>query len=220
MSKTIQKLSADSDTILSAISKLELSKKRRFNQTYEIIVNLADVDLKKVANKMNLILKLPNKISKESKVCIFAEKDVAKLAEEAGADAVIRKSDLDKLQGNKRELKKLAKKYNFYLAQPEMMPVVGKLLGQYLGAKGKLPQVLHPNTDVANLVKDLKQSVRIRIKNQPTLSCAIGKEGDDPKKLAENAIFVINEIQRVLAGEGRIKSVYIKKTMSNPIRVR
>jgi len=117
-------------------------------------------------------------------------------------------------------LKKLAKKYNFYLAQPEMMPVVGKLLGQYLGAKGKLPQVLHPNTDVANLVKDLKQSVRIRIKNQPTLSCAIGKEGDDPKKLAENAIFVINEIQRVLAGEGRIKSVYIKKTMSNPIRVR
>jgi len=66
MSKTIQKLSADSDTILSAISKLELSKKRRFNQTYEIIVNLADVDLKKVANKMNLILKLPNKISKES----------------------------------------------------------------------------------------------------------------------------------------------------------
>lgn len=222
MSKLQQKSITDFDLFSEALKKLEgQENKRRFKQSYELIINLSDVDVKKIANKFNLILKLPNKISKEMKICIFAEKDIAKQAEDAGADAVIRRTDLEKLQGNKRELKKIAKKYNFFLAQPDLMPVVGKLLGQYLGSRGKLPQVIYPNADITSIVKDLKQSVRIRIKNQPTISCIIGKEGDDIKKIAENAMYVYNEIQKLLTGEsGRIKSVYVKKTMSTPVRVK
>ncbi|MFP3189959.1 MAG: 50S ribosomal protein L1 [Thermoproteota archaeon] len=220
MSKALQKSETDIEVIRDALKKLENTKKRKFTQSYELIINLSDVDVKKIANKFNLILKLPNKISKDIKVCVFAEKDIAKLAEEASADLIMRRTDLEKLQGNKRELKKIAKKFNFFLSQPDLMPLVGKLLGPYLGSRGKLPQVIYPNSDVAGIIKDLKQSVKIRVKNQPTISCIIGKENDGIEKVAENALYIINEVQKILAGEGRIKSVYIKKTMSDPVRIK
>ncbi|HLI45650.1 MAG TPA: 50S ribosomal protein L1 [Geobacterales bacterium] len=204
-----------------AIKKLEQSKKRRFKQTYEIIVSFEGIDPKKDADKFSGIIKLPNPIAGlNNKICVIAERDIANEAQKAGADLVLRRNDLEKLQGNKRELKKLARNYKYFLAQPDLMPLVGKLLGPYLGSRGKLPQVLAPNVSVQRLIEDLKQSIRIRMKGQPVIACAIGKEGMEIKALKENALSVIEEVNKRAAGKGRIASIYIKKTMSEPIRIK
>ncbi len=203
------------------ISKLEEGSKKRFRQTYELILNLEGIDVKRDSDKFNMIFKLPHKIEGlNNKICVIAEREIAAVAQKAEADLVLRRADLEKLQGNKRELKKLAKNYKFFLVQPDMMALVGKMLGQYLGSRGKLPQVIPPNLPVDKLINDLKQSVRIRLKGQPTISCAIGKEGMNPKDITENALAIIEEVEKRVAGKGKIGSIYLKKTMSSSIKIK
>ncbi len=207
--------------IEDSIKKIENTSKKKFRQTYELILVLKEIDVKKDADRLNMILKLPNKIEGlNNKICVIAEREVASSAQKAEADLVLRRTDLEKLQGNKRELKKLARNYKFFLVQHDLMPLVGKMLGQYLGSRGKLPQVIPPNVPVEKLINDLKQSVRIRLKGQPTISCAIGKEGMDAKSIAENALTLIEEVEKRLAGKGKIASIYLKKTMSEPIKIK
>jgi len=100
------------------------------------------------------------------------------------------------------------------------MPLVGKLLGPYLGSRGKLPEIIPPNVDVKSTISKLKQSIRIRVKNQPVISCGIGTEDMPTEAISENALTVINEIEKLIEGKGRIKAIYIKKTMGKPIRLR
>lgn len=206
--------------IEEALSKLE-NFKRRFKQSYELIINLEGIDVKKDAERFNMIFKLPKYFENpKNKICVIAEREVANEAQKAGADLVLRRADLEKLQGNKRELKKLASRYKYFLVQPDLMPTVGKLLGPYLGSRGKLPQVIHPNVSVEKIINDLRQSVRIRLKSQPVISCIIGKEGMNAKDIGENAIALIQEVEKRVAGKGRITTIYLKKTMSEPIRIK
>jgi large subunit ribosomal protein L1 len=203
-----------------AITKLKNESKKNFTQTFDLIIHIEGLDLKKEGGKLNKIIMLPNKPNKEKKVCVIGELTMAEKAKEGGADLILRKSDIEKLQGNKRELKKIARKYDFFLVQPDLMPLVGKLLGPYLGARGKLPEIVSPNVDVKSTISRLKQSVRIKVKNQPVISCGIGTEDMSTEKLSENALTVINEVEKLIEGKGRIKSIYLKKTMSYPIKLR
>jgi len=204
--------------ILSNLDKN--SKRRNFKQSYEIIINLKDFDIKKEGGKFNYIIKLPNFVDEKVKICVIGERDIVSAAQEAKADTILRRSDIEKIQGNKRELKKLAQRHKFFLVQADLMPLVGKILGPYLGTRGKFPEVIKPGTDLRNLINNLRQSVRIRIKNVPVISCKIGKEGMDYKEIAENALEVIRNVENILAEKGgRIKDIYIKKTMSEPVKV-
>jgi len=45
-----------------ALKRLEASPTRRFKQTYEIIINLEGIDVKRDAEKLSGILKLPHPI--------------------------------------------------------------------------------------------------------------------------------------------------------------
>jgi large subunit ribosomal protein L1 len=203
-----------------AITKLKNEDKKNFTQTVDLIIHIEGLDIKKEGGKLNKIIMLPNKSNKEKKICVIGELTIAEKAKEGGADLILRKGDIEKFQGNKRELKKIARKYDFFLVQPDLMPLVGKLLGPYLGARGKLPEIVSPNVDVKSTISRLKQSVRIKVKNQPVISCGIGTEDMPTEKLSENALTVINEVEKLIEGKGRIKSIYLKKTMSNPIKLR
>jgi large subunit ribosomal protein L1 len=203
-----------------AITKLKNEGKKNFTQTVDLIIHIEGLDIKKEGGKLNKIIMLPNKSNKEKKICVIGELTIAEKAKEGGADLILRKGDIEKFQGNKRELKKIARKYDFFLVQPDLMPLVGKLLGPYLGARGKLPEIVSPNVDVKSIISRLKQSIRIRVKNQPVISCGIGTEDMPTEKISENALSVIKEVEKLIEGKGRIKTIYLKKTMSNPIKLR
>jgi large subunit ribosomal protein L1 len=215
-----EKKSLSLEDISEAITKLKNEDKKNFIQTFDLIIHIEGLDVKKEGGKINKVVMLPNKSNKEKKVCVIGELTIAEKAKEAGADLILRKVDIEKLQGNKRELKKIARKYDFFLVQPDLMPLVGKLLGPYLGSRGKLPEIIPPNVDVKSIISRLKQSVRLRVKNQPVISCGIGTEDMPTEKLSENALAVINEVEKLIEGKGRIKSIYLKKTMSYPIRLK
>ncbi len=203
------------EKILKAIKELrEKSKKRNFIQTFDLIVNLKEMDLKKPENKFTEDLILPHGKGKEAKIIIFS--DVIK--EEDVNCPVLKSSDIEILAKNKREAKKLVKRTDFFLAEPKLMPTIGKMLGQFLAPKGKMPKII--SGDVKKMIEDYKKAVRIRIKDSPVIQCPVGNEGMEDREVADNIKAVIEFLSgRLPKGEKNIAEVFLKFTMSKPVKV-
>jgi len=165
-----QTLEIDKEKLIKAIREAkEKSKKRNFKQSIELIIAIAGVDLKKPENRIRTVVKLPNPPTKRRAIAVFADGVMAEKAREAGVDEVIGEKELSSLSGLKRDIRKLAKKFDFFLAEPRLMALVGKIMGFALGPRGKMPQIITPNTDVKKVVEDLRQSVFINMRNNPMI---------------------------------------------------
>jgi len=115
------------------------TKQRKFTQAIELIINFKDIDVKK-GFALNEVVQLP-KTSSPAVVCVIATGDMSLKAKQANADAVIGTSELEKFATNKRESRKFINKYDFFLADTKIMPLIGKTLGQLLGPRGKMPML-------------------------------------------------------------------------------
>jgi len=203
------------ENLLKALKQVrEKSKRRNFVQTFEIIVNLRDIDLKNPQNRFNEIVILPHPPGKEATIVVFS--DIWK-EEELGVK-VLKSQDIEALGKNKREAKKLAKRTDFFFAEPRLMPLIGKNLGQILGPRGKIPRVVTSNPKP--LIEAHKRAVRIRLKESPVIQCAVGKENMDDKAIAENIQTILNFLEEKLPkGKHNLKNVLIKLTMGPPVEV-
>jgi len=105
------------------------------------------------------------------------------------------------------------------LAQPNLMPQIAKLFGQFLGPRNKMPRPLM-GIDPEKAVSDITRSIYIRTKgkNLPTVHCIVGNEGMDPNLVAANVDEVVGAIVRKL-GKQHLRSVFLKLTMSKPIKI-
>jgi large subunit ribosomal protein L1 len=194
----------------------ELRKnKRKFTQTVDLIVNLSNLDLKKTENRIRDRIKLPNKI-KEVKICFIVD---ALLSKTKGINhKVLTKTNLD---FNKREAKKLASNYDFFVVEAPLMPTVAKVLGKYIGPRNKQMIPIPPNTkDLKPIIEDLEKTVSINLIKDPLIQIPIAKEDLEEKKIIENYNSAINKIKELVESKkAQIKSIYIKLTMGEPIKV-
>jgi large subunit ribosomal protein L1 len=108
-------------------------------------------------------------------------------ARRAEADRIIEVDELDRLGTNKKEAKKLAKAYDFFLSDTALMATVGRSLGQFLGPKGKMPTPIPYGAPIESILTRLRGSVRIRSRNQLNISTKIGDEKMDDKQHIQNA---------------------------------
>ena len=102
----------------------ENDKDRKFNQSVEMIMVFKDVDVKK-GFALNEVIQLPNQMSKPAAVCVMATGDMGLKAKDAKADEVMDNDGLDKLAQDKRASRKFINKYDFFLADTKLMPLVG-----------------------------------------------------------------------------------------------
>jgi len=190
-------------------------KKRTFNQSIDLIVNLKDFDIKRTP--MNLLVALPHKV-KDKKVAAFLEK------KSAIVDTITK--DEFKSYEDKLKLKKLIKNYDFFIANAKLMPAVATAFGRTLGPTGKMPSpqlgVLPPTEDevaIKALLEKIDSVIKIRPK-QPSIKVAIGKQDSSNEDIAENAYAVFNEIFKNLPkNRENLRSVLIKFTMGKPFKV-
>lgn len=201
------------EKILSVIKQVrENAKKRNFPQTFDLVVGIKELDLKKAENKFSEDVLLPHGRGEDAKVVVFSDshKDV-------GAD-VFTAEDLNSLAKNKRDAKKLVQSSDFFLAEAKLMPVVGKILGQFVGPKGKLPKLI--SGDLKGTVNSLKKSVRIRVKDAPVVQCKVGNEKMKDAEIAENVEAVLKFLEQKLSkGKSNIGKIFLKLTMSEPLKV-
>jgi len=202
--------------LLEAINKAFESKgARKFTQSVELVMNFKEVDFGK--NKVNIEVQLPKGRGKEPKIAVFADGQVALDAKKAGFD-VIAGDEIPRLAADRPRLKAMARDYEF-LAQPNLMMLVGKHLGQFLGTRNRLPKPLMGVTLEAAAAR-AKRTVRLKSKgrNLPVLHCLVGRETMSADDIAANIEAVLEAVKGKV-GEHSIKSVFVKLTMGKPVKV-
>ena len=198
----------------------EKSKKRNFNQSFEIIVTLRDIDVKKQDFNISETVYLAHKFTKKPGICVFAGGDMALKAKRSKADRVIEPEELEKNASDKRQLRKIAKGYSFFLSETTLMPKIGKILGQFLGPKGKMPAPVPPNAPVENMVERFISAVRIRSRGQLAVTGKVGDESMNDEAVAENAVIILNAIEKKLpSGNNNIDKIMLKLTMAEPVTI-
>ncbi len=200
-------------TILEQIKNLkENSKKRNFNQTYDLIINLKDLDLKKAENKIDEIIILPKKLNKEKKITIFT--DSIKKSEDFN---IISGSKIESISKNKKEISELISKSDFFFAEPKLMPIVGKFLGKYLAPRGLMPK---PLVGPLESYKKYKNAVKIKVDKQPVIHTVVGSQDMKDEDVEKNIEFLINTLKvKLPKGKNNIKEILLKFTMSKPIKL-
>jgi len=201
-------------TILERIKEVkEKSKKRNFNQRYDLIINLKYLDLKKTENKIDEIFVLPKGTGKETAIIFFS--DTTKKMEDC---KIIKSSEIEKLGKNKKTAKKIIDQTDFFLAEPKLMPTVGKYLGKFLAPVGKMPKPVVG--DVEKMIKNSKDAVRIVVNKQPIIHTIVGSEKMSDNDVEENIRTLLNFLKSKLPrGKNNIKNVYLKLTMGRPAQL-
>lgn len=195
---------------------LNESKERNFTQTWDLIINLTNIDLSKPENRFSGNIVLPNKIGKEPTICVIAD-TAARMAKKLDVN-VLGKKELKNL--DKREKKSIASQNDYFLAEVTMMPTIGKTLGPVLGPRGKMPKAFPPDSDLEKLIEKTKKTFRVNVKS-PVIQGAVGTEDMNHEELKENIKSVLNfVIENLPKKERQIKNVYVKLTMGKPVRIR
>ena len=204
--------------LIEVIKKVKAeTKQRKFTQAIELIINFKDIDVKK-GFALNEIVQLP-KTSSPATVCVMATGDMGQKAKQANADAVIGTAELDKFATNKRESRKFINKYDFFLADTKVMPLVGKTLGQFLGPRGKMPTPVPFDAPIESFLQRFRSSIKLRTRASLSIACKIGDESMEDTDLAINAHAVLSAIEKKLPnGEKNIKKIMIKTTMGKPVK--
>jgi large subunit ribosomal protein L1 len=201
------------ETILKVVTEARNNvKKRNFSQSFDLIINLKLIDLKKSGNRLNEVFILPKGRGKDANVVLFTEskKDV-------GCDTY-GPSEIEKMPKNKRKLKTLAKTTDFFLSEPQLMPVIGKNLGTVLAPRGKMPNIAGGNLKAA--VESKKKSIRIKLKDSPVIQCIVGVESMKDEDVAENIEAIIKFLEKKLPkGKNNIGKVMLKLTMGKPVKM-
>ena len=193
------------------------NKERKFKQSVELIMVFKDIDVKK-GFSLNETVQLP-KTSSPAAVCVMASGDMGLKAKNAKADRVMDGDELNRLGANKRESRKVINSFDFFLADTKLMPVVGKVMGQFLGPRGKMPTPVPFNAPIESFLDRFRSSIRIRVKNSLSTSCKIGDESMNDEDLAANANAVISAVEKKLPnGDKNIKKIMIKTTMGKIIK--
>lgn len=201
-------------SILKGIKEVKKkAKKRNFIQRYDLIVNLKNLDLKKKENQIDETFLLPKKSGKKARVTFFST--TASKIEDCN---VMKGSMIEKLGKDKKSLKELISKTDFFLAEPKLMPVVGKHLGKFLAPRGMMPKPVMG--DVKEMVENLKNSVKVVIKKQPIIQTVVGSQDMKDEDVKKNIKALLTLLKKKLPeGKNNIKNVYLKLTMGSPVKL-
>jgi len=213
------------EKFLQFIKKLrEINKKRNFVQTAELQVALKDIDLTKVDNRIEDLVILPHGLGKKRKVCAFVGPETYEEAKQI-FDKVILVDEFPNY--DKKTAKKLAREFDFFVAQANIMPQVAKYFGRYLGPLNKMPNpklgLIFPpkGAKLKELYDKLQKSVAIIVKKAPLAYAPFGIEDMKDEELAENLETLYKYIVDKLPNkEGNIKRAVIKFTMSKPVKIK
>ena len=205
----------------SIIPKIEeaLSNKpeRNFAETVEVAFSFSEINIESPEYKLNQNILLPKGRGKDVEIGAFADGDMNVQAKKISKHVLDRK-ELEEYAKNKRKMRKFAGECYNFIAQPDLMPVIGKSWGIVLGPRNKMPQPVPPNTDLAAVVTRLKNTVRVRSKKNPSVQAPVGTTEMNAGDLADNILAVYNSIEKQIPAE-HIKSVYVKTTMGPSVRL-
>merc|ERR1712000_213225 len=113
------------------------TKKRNFLETVELQIGLKNYDPQR-DKRFSGTIKLPAVPRPNMAICILGDQHDLDRAKHGGVDATSA-DDLKKLNKNKKLIKKLARKYDAFIASEALIKQIPRLLGPGLSKAGKFP---------------------------------------------------------------------------------
>jgi large subunit ribosomal protein L1 len=212
----------DKKTIVDAVKQAkEKSGGKKFNQTVDLILNIQEVDMKAPEGKIQEVVELPHATGKPNKIVVVASGELAMKARHANADKVIERGDLEALAGKKKDLRKLASEYDVFVSEAPLMSLVGKTLGPVLGPRGKMPIPVPPTADVVALLEKHRNTVVLRMRNQPLIQVSVGSESMSEDDLFDNVQAVLRVLEgKLKRGLKNIDVMFVKTSMGTPVKIK
>jgi len=122
--------------------------------------------------------------------------------------------DLKKLNKDKKKVKKLAKKYDAFMASESLIKQIPRLLGPGLNKAGKFPSLLTHQDDIESKINDMKGTIKFQMKKVLCLNVAVGNVTMTEDELVYNIHLAVNFLVSLLKKHWQnVRSLYIKSTM-------
>ncbi len=204
---------AEKATVTAVKKALEHSPKRNFVQTVDLSINLKDVDMSIPKNRIQEDIILPHGRGKPIKVCVFGSGEMLLKARDV-ADRVVSVEELGTIADDKKQAKKMANEFEYFIAEAPLMPTIGKRLGIVLGPRGKMPKPIPPGADPKPMIDNLRKSVSIRTRDKMTFHTAVGTTDMTPEDIADNIELIVKRVgMKLEKGTMNIRSAFVKTTM-------
>jgi len=208
---------AEGGTIKKAGEELK-GKKRNFTETIEMQVTLKNYDPQR-EKRFSGTFKLPSIPRPNLKCCMLGNAAHCEQADRIGVDHMS-VEDLKKLNKNKKLVKKLAKRYDFFLASDNMIKQIPRLLGPGLTKAGKFPTLLSSSEDMQEKINEVKSTIKFQMKKVMCLNVAVGNVELSKQENIVNVQLAANFLASLLKKQWQnIGVIYIKSTMGPPQQI-
>lgn len=203
---------------VNAVLDHSAKRNRKFLETVELQIALKNYDPQK-DKRFSGTVKLKHIPRPKFQVCVLGDQqhcDEAKVNNLACMDT----EALKKLNKNKKLVKKLAKKYDAFMASESLIKQIPRLLGPGLNKAGKFPTLLTHNESMMAKLDEVKATIKFQMKKVLCLAVAVGNVKMSPDELAQNINLAINYLVSLLKKNWQnIRSLHIKSTMGPPQRL-
>ncbi|PPD73268.1 hypothetical protein GOBAR_AA23197 [Gossypium barbadense] len=198
-----------SDALREAISTIvaqSKEKQRKFTETIELQIGLKNYDPQK-DKRFSGSVKLPHIPRPKMKICMLGD---AQHVEE-------------KLNKNKKLVKKLAKKYHAFLASESVIKQIPRLLGPGLNKAGKcckFPTLVTHQESLESKVNETKAMVKFQLKKVLCMGVAVGNVAMEEKQIFQNVQMSVNFLVSLLKKNWQnVRCLYLKSTMGPSNRI-
>merc|ERR1711868_213270 len=182
------------DTLKDSVAELLKhsleTKKRKFQETVDLQIGLKNYDPQK-DKRFSGTVKLKHVPRPKFTVCVLGDQAHCDEAKNKGMP-FMSVDDLKKLNKNKKLVKKLAKKYDAFLASEALIKQIPRLLGPGLSKAGKFPTPISHAEDLGNKVAEVRSTIKFQLKKVLCLGVAIGHVEMDQEQILANTMLAIN----------------------------
>jgi len=203
---------------VNAVIQHSQDKKKKFLETVELQIGLKNYDPQK-DKRFSGTVKLKHIPRPKMSVCVLGDQQHC---DEANANNVpcMDAEALKKMNKNKKLVKKLAKKYDAFLASESLIKQIPRLLGPGLNKAGKFPLLLTHQESMTLKIDEVKATIKFQMKKVLCLCVAVGHVGMSPDELASNVNVSINFLVSLLKKHWQnVRSLHIKSSMGPPQRL-
>jgi len=193
-------------------------KKRNFVETVEAQISLKNYDPVR-DKRFSGTFKLPTVPRPNLKCCVLGNALHCEQADRIGVEHMS-VEDLKKLNKNKKLVKKLAKRYDFFMASDNMIKQIPRLLGPGLTKAGKFPTLIAGGDDMQSKIDEVKATIKFQMKKVMCLNVAVGNVSMDSKQIIVNTQLAANFLASLLKKQWQnIGCIYVKSTMGPAIQI-
>ncbi|KAJ3129005.1 hypothetical protein HK098_002856 [Nowakowskiella sp. JEL0407] len=187
-------------------------KPRKFQETVELQIGLKNYDPQR-DKRFSGTVRLPHIPRPNMSLCILGDAAHIDRAKQIKLEHQS-VEDLKKLNKNKKLIKKLAKKYDAFLASEALIKQIPRLLGPGLSKAGKFPTPVTHSESLQEKVDEIKGTIKFQLKKVLCLGVAIGHVQMSEDELVQNIMLAINFLVSLLKKNWQnVASLNIKSSM-------